>query len=96
MKVLLAEDNPMIRKLLVSQLHGWKYEVTESVNGAQAWDEFQKQHFSLVLTDWMMPEVDGLELIRRIRKSEQAGYVYIVLLTARTENEDLVEAVVER
>ena len=92
MKVLLAEDNPMIRKLLVSQLHGWKYEVTESVNGDQAWDEFQKQHFSLVLTDWMMPEVDGLELIRRIRKSSSAGYVYIVLLTARTENEDLVEA----
>jgi len=92
MKVLLAEDNLMIRRLLVSQLRGWNYEVTETADGAQAWDEFQKHHFSLVLTDWMMPEVDGLELIRRIRKSEQAGYVYIVLLTARTENEDLVEA----
>lgn len=92
MKVLLAEDNVMIRRLLVAQLCGWNYEVTEAQDGAQAWDAFQQGHFSLVLTDWMMPELDGLELIRRIRKSDTAGYVYIVLLTARIENEDLVEA----
>lgn len=92
MKVLLAEDSPMMRRLLGTQLRGWNYDVTEAENGAQAWDAFQNDHFPLVLTDWMMPEVDGIELIRRIRQSEHAGYVYIVLLTARTQSENLVEA----
>lgn len=92
MKVLLAEDSVTMRRLLASHLLRWNYEVTEAENGAQAWHEFQNHHFSLVLTDWTMPDVDGLELIRRIRKSERTEYVYIVLLTARSDNDDLVKA----
>ena len=92
MKVLLAEDSLTMRRLLASQLQRWNYEITEVEDGAQAWEKFQESHFSLVLTDWMMPEVDGLELIRRIRESGHAEYVYIVLLTSKSENEDLVEA----
>ncbi|MDA1231642.1 MAG: response regulator [Planctomycetota bacterium] len=92
MKVLLAEDGKTMRQLLVTQLKGWNYDVTEAEDGAAAWQEFQKCHFPLVLTDWMMPEVDGLELIRRIRASERSEYVYIILLTARSESENLVEA----
>ncbi|MEO2017307.1 MAG: response regulator [Fuerstiella sp.] len=92
MKVLLAEDSFTMRRLLSSQLQRWNYEITEVEDGAQAWESFQENHFSLVLTDWMMPKVDGLELIRRIRDSGHAEYVYIVLLTSKSENEDLVEA----
>lgn len=92
MKVLLAEDSLTMRRLLVSQLRRWDYEVTEAEDGAVAWSEFQENHFPLVLTDWMMPEIDGLELIRRIRASERTEYVYIILLTARSENANLVEA----
>ena len=91
MKVLLAEDSMTLRRLLATQLKCWDYEVTEAEDGAQAWAEFQKGHFPLVLTDWIMPEVDGLELIRRIRQSVNHDYVYIVLLTSRSENVDLVE-----
>lgn len=92
MKVLLAEDSITMRQLLVTQLKGWNYDVTVTEDGAAAWQEFQKCHFPLVLTDWMMPDVDGLELIRRIRASERSEYVYIILLTARSQSENLVEA----
>jgi two-component system, NtrC family, sensor kinase len=92
MKVLLAEDSLTMRRLLASQLQRWNYEITEVEDGAQAWEKFQESHFSLVLTDWMMPNVDGLELIRRIRESDHTEYVYIVLLTSKSDNENLVEA----
>ncbi|MEJ7591425.1 MAG: response regulator [Planctomycetaceae bacterium] len=92
MKVLLAEDGLTMRRLLSAQLESWGYEVTIAEDGAAAWREFDQCHFPLVLTDWVMPEVDGLELIRRIRARGQSEYVYIVLLTARSAREDLVEA----
>ncbi|MEQ9409542.1 MAG: response regulator [Fuerstiella sp.] len=92
MKVLLAEDSLTMRRLLASQLQRWDYDVTEAEDGAAAWEAFQKCHYPLVLTDWMMPQMDGLELTRRIRESGRDEYVYIVLLTARSENANLVEA----
>ena len=97
MKVLLAEDSLTMRRLLSSQLQRWEFDVVEAENGAEAWNAFQQHNFDMVLTDWMMPEVDGLELTRRIRaadvrSSDQTPYVYIVLLTARSENENLMEA----
>ncbi|MEW4564887.1 response regulator [Bremerella sp. JC770] len=90
MRVLVAEDGMMMRRILVRALEGWKYEVTEVENGAQAWEAFQDEPFRMVLTDWVMPEVDGLDLIRRIRSAKLPFYVYIILLTAKSEKEDLV------
>ena len=60
-------------------------------DGAEAWRLFEAGDFPIVITDWMMPEVDGLELIRRIRAAQRPGYVYAILLTARSQKEDLVE-----
>jgi two-component system, NtrC family, sensor kinase len=81
-----------MRRILVGSLKKWQYNVVEAEHGAQAWDRFQQEHFPLVLTDWMMPEMDGLELTKRIRASVSAGYTYIILLTAKSEKEDLVQA----
>ena len=92
MKVLIVEDSLVMRRLLRSCLQKWQYEVTEAEHGAQAWEFFQHEHFPLVLTDWLMPEMDGLELIRRIRDRDLPEYVYILLLTAKSEKEDLVAA----
>lgn len=92
MRVLVAEDSPTTRCLLVSHLRDWNYTVVEANDGEEAWQHFQEQPFSLVLTDWIMPNVDGLELIRRIRKSKSSGYSYLILLTAKTDKEDLVTA----
>lgn len=92
MKVLIVEDSLLTRRLLRSSLQKWQYDVTEAEHGAQAWELFRQEHFPLVLTDWLMPEMDGLELIRRIRECELPNYVYIILLTAKSEREDLVAA----
>ncbi len=90
MRILVAEDGLMMRRILVRALAGWNYDVVEVEDGAQAWAEFEKEPFRMVLTDWVMPESDGLELIRRIRSAKLPFYVYIILLTAKSEKEDLV------
>ncbi|HPM79744.1 MAG TPA: response regulator [Candidatus Anammoximicrobium sp.] len=90
MKVLIVEDSLVTRRLLRACLQKWEYEVEEAAHGAEAWEFFQHDYFPLVLTDWLMPEMDGLELIHRIRACDLPGYVYIILLTAKSEKEDLV------
>ncbi|TWT79445.1 Sensor protein ZraS [Planctomycetes bacterium CA13] len=92
MKVLVAEDSIVMRTVLVSHLQEWDYEVFEARDGKEAWELFQSEDFSLILTDWIMPEIDGLELIRRIRTSTRPGYCYLILLTAKSDKEDLITA----
>jgi signal transduction histidine kinase len=91
MRVLIAEDEPVSRRLLQSYLQKWGYEVTAAADGAEAWRLFEAADCPIVITDWMMPELDGLDLIRRIRGGGRPGYVYAILLTARAQKEDLVE-----
>ena len=92
MKVLIADDDSISRKLLQSYLQKWGCEVSVARDGAEAWSCFEREEFSLVITDWVMPELDGVELVRRIRSVPRPGYVYVILLTAKGEKEDLVEA----
>jgi sigma-B regulation protein RsbU (phosphoserine phosphatase) len=91
MKILIAEDDPVSRRLLQSFLEKWGYQVAVAANGADAWRLFQEAYFPLVVSDWMMPEMDGLELIRHIRSSPRPGYVFTILLTARSHKEDVIE-----
>jgi two-component system, NtrC family, sensor kinase len=91
MKVLVADDEAISRKLLANYLQKWGHEVVVAENGAEAWALFEQDEFPIVLSDWMMPELDGLELIRRIRARDSAGYVYVILLTAKAQKEDVVE-----
>ncbi len=90
MKILIAEDERVSRRLLESRLKKWGYDVTTAEDGAEAWEYFRKEHFPMVISDWMMPKMDGLELLRRIRAFDRPGYVYIILLTARSEKEDIL------
>ena len=91
MRVLIADDEPVSRRLLQSYLQKWGYEVAAAADGAEAWRLFEAGPVPVVITDWMMPEVDGLALIRRIRAANLPTYVYAILLTARSQKEDLVE-----
>jgi two-component system NtrC family sensor kinase len=91
MNVLIAEDDPVSRRLLQSYLQKWGYGVTAAQNGAEAWSLFQETSFAIIITDWMMPELDGLELIRRVRATHRPGYVHATLLTAKAQMADLVE-----
>lgn len=91
MRVLIADDEAVSLRLLERFLQKWGYEVVAARDGAEAWRLFEAEHFPLVISDWMMPEMDGLELVRRIRQCARPSYVYTILVTARSQKEDLVE-----
>lgn len=91
MRVLVAEDDPVSRRLLQSYLEKWGHEVIVAESGDEGWRYFQAGDFAMVISDWMMPGMDGIELIRRIRSARRPTYVYTVLLTARNHKEDLVQ-----
>ena len=88
--ILIVEDNPVSRRLLEKTLIKAGHEVTSVENGRKALELFNEKFFPIVLTDWMMPEMDGLELCRAIRKDTSKGYVFIVLLTAKHSKDDIV------
>src|SRR5215813_4720161 len=91
MNVLIAEDEVVSRRLLQSNLEKWGHQVVVTADGAEAWTQFQKNEQPIVISDWDMPEVDGLELVRRIRAGKRSHYVYIILLTAKAQKADVVE-----
>ncbi|MCI0461952.1 MAG: SpoIIE family protein phosphatase [Gemmataceae bacterium] len=91
MRVLIADDDPLQAMVLSGCLAKWGHEVLSAADGAEAWRLFQ-QHpdIALVVTDWLMPGLDGAELIRRIRADQRPGYVYVILLTALDSREHLI------
>ena len=88
--ILVAEDNPVSQKLLEKTLVRAGYEVTPAQNGRKVLELFNERFFPIVLTDWMMPEMDGLKLCRAIRKNASTGYVFIILLTAKDSKDDII------
>jgi DNA-binding response OmpR family regulator len=86
MKILAAEDHAVARTLLCRALRQLGHEVVEAVDGARAWTLFQADPVRVVVSDWMMPQLDGLELCRRIRARPDADYVYFILLTQLDAN----------
>lgn len=91
MRILVADDEPVLRLILARALTQWGHEVVVAEDGEQAWELFERQPFRMVISDWMMPRADGLELTRRIRARSGAGYAYVVLLTGRSGVASLVE-----
>jgi sigma-B regulation protein RsbU (phosphoserine phosphatase) len=92
MRILLAEDHQLTRFKLKTDLSKWGHEVIEAADGEEAWKLFQQGEFAIVITDWMMPNVDGMELLKRIREVEGGEYVYVIMLTAKAEMHDVVSA----
>ena len=90
MKIMIAEDDYVSRLLLKKSITKMDHEVIEAVDGKIAWELFQEHQPNMVITDWMMPEMDGIELCRKIRKSDKKTYSYIMLLTAKDKISDLV------
>ena len=88
--VLIAEDHPVSRRLLEAILIKEGYEVVTAENGYKALEIFEKRFFPIVITDWMMPEMDGLALTKNIRRKETSGYVFIFLLTAKSSKDDII------
>lgn len=92
MKILVAEDEPTSRLLLKNTLEKGGHSVEIACDGSEAWAALQMPDSpQLCVLDWVMPDIDGLELCRRIRESQREPYVYIILVTARGKKEDIVQ-----
>jgi phosphoserine phosphatase RsbU/P len=93
MRILIVEDDAVSRRMLLGLLTKQGYQVTMAANGREAWDALQRQDFSVVITDWIMPEVDGLRLCRLIRGRQQKKYTYIILITVMSGKTSYLEGI---
>jgi diguanylate cyclase (GGDEF)-like protein len=92
MRVLAAEDNPVFQSMLRTMLTKWGYQAVMARDGNEAWHILESPDAPrLAVLDWMMPGLDGVEICRRVRSLRREPYIYILLLTARTESQDLIE-----
>jgi two-component system, cell cycle response regulator len=90
-RVLVAEDDAMFRRILESWLTTWGYAVTMARDGAEAWAILQQEiRPQVLILDWMMPAINGLELCGKVRERNQIPYQYILLATAKDAKQDLV------
>jgi DNA-binding response OmpR family regulator len=91
MKVLIAEDDAVSRRVLAATLDRFGYEVVAVADGAEAWTALRSEDAPhLAILDWMMPEIDGVEVCRRVRALSAAAPPYLILLTAKSEKVDVV------
>ncbi|HXN72571.1 MAG TPA: diguanylate cyclase [Candidatus Acidoferrales bacterium] len=91
MKVLIAEDDPVSRRLLEVFLTKWGYQIVVASSGTEALELLaQIDAPRLALLDWMMPGLEGVQVCRKIRERKDRPYVYLLLLSARTQKEDLL------
>jgi diguanylate cyclase (GGDEF)-like protein len=91
MKILVAEDDLVTRRMLQAYLEKWGYEVVTVSDGQQAWQVLQGDNAPrLAVLDWMMPGLDGTSVCREVRRNNVQPYIYLILLTARGYQEDVI------
>jgi two-component system cell cycle response regulator len=89
-RVLLVDDDPAMRRMVSKWLEGAGYRVRTAENGRDAVQAIEKERPQILLTDWDMPQMDGLELCRWIRGQKQIGYIYTILFTKHTSSLDII------
>jgi DNA-binding response OmpR family regulator len=91
MKVLIAEDDRVTGEILARTLQRWGYETKVVADGAQAWEYLRNASAAtLAILDWMMPEIDGPDVCRRVRAELPLAHMYLLLVTARESRGDVV------
>ena len=92
-RVLIAEDDTVTRLILKHWILRWGYEIVVVGNGQDAWQVLQQERPpEIVIVDWDMPGIDGIELCCRLREKSRSYYHYILMVTGRTDEQDLVKA----
>lgn len=93
MKILIADDDPVSRKLISRNLDNWGYEVIVASDGGEAWEIFQSDsRIHLALLDWIMPVKEGLEVCRLIKSADKRPFTHVIILTGLTDPDDLALA----
>ncbi len=92
MKILIVDDDPTLRRLMEHELRGQGHAVVAVEDGLHAWEAILQEPFEILITDWIMPEIDGLDLCRLVRSMDAGLYIYTILVSSRSENENVVAA----
>src|SRR5258708_1758686 len=93
MKILVVDDDSLVRLIVRGGLKALGHEVVACESGAQAWSILRESQFHLLVTDWSMPEMDGIELTQMVRKVPRESYTYVIMLTGHESREDYLKAV---
>lgn len=91
MRVLVIDDDDISAELLSNALEQFGHEVTTASNGRDGFELVRTGEFRIVVTDWEMPEMDGLQLCRKIRDKFHSGYIYVILLTSNSGTQNIVQ-----
>ena len=92
MNILLADDNPTFRLILGGLLKKLGHEVKAVDSGLQAWYAFQEAYYPVLITDWQMPEMDGMQLMKRVRARPYDQYTYVIMVASKGGKESYLEA----
>ena len=90
MKILIVDDELVSRKKMDLLVRSLGYETVVASDGVEGWEIWKKERARMVITDWMMPGMDGLELCAKIREAEGSQYIYIIMVTSKEDVNDLV------
>jgi diguanylate cyclase (GGDEF)-like protein len=92
MKILISDDDPVTRRLLETTLAEWGHQIVVTHDGNQALQALQEEDPpTLAILDWIMPEMDGIEVCRRVRQWGDVPYIYIIMLTVKDSQQDMIE-----
>jgi CheY-like chemotaxis protein len=90
-KILIVDDEPIVRRLLETSLAEWGYEVISASGGQEAWAILQREEApSLAILDWTMPDMDGLQVCRKVRTLARSRKPYLIFVTAKARTQDIV------
>ena len=93
MKILVIEDDLVTNRMLGKNLTDLGFDVIVAFNGLQGWETYCREDVHIVITDWMMPEMNGLEVLKKIRERDEKSFCYIILLTAKNNRKDVIEGI---
>ena len=88
-KILIVDDEEVIRKFLSLQLNKWGYEIVEAEDGVQATLKLNSEDFDLIISDVMMPNKDGWQLIKEVKSDPKTKNIPVIVLTAKNKDEDM-------
>lgn len=93
MRILVVDDDGISRKVAAQAAGRMGHEVVTASGGEEAWRLLESEDFDVLLTDWIMPVVDGLDLCERVRSREGRPFLYVMLVTQRNKTEDVVTGI---
>lgn len=93
MKILVVDDQDETRLITSVILSGLGHDVLEAENGVTAWETINNTRVDIIICDWLMPEMNGIELVKKIREGDFNHYIYLIMLTSLSNQEDRIEAI---